>query len=229
MHGCLGSLTLVGRACSCHAVQHDAARRHRIPRSRGRERGRIGWQRAAGHGMRSHVETTMGRHKRLTGPKLRARSRSAQLGEAAGISRAGKNDGKISFGGWREDLAAAGIEITDFIGEAFEGGGRRQDDPAGAGGGRLPGPGPAWRSVRGVRHRHGVAAGELRGGQAAHRRPPRHPRPSARAVTTVRQLSDEQKEIDRLFREGKPQAVERGLCCINPDDLETSSRPIMAR
>jgi len=46
-------------------------------------RGRIGWQRAAGSGRRDHAETTMGRYKHLIGPKLRARSRSAQLGEAA--------------------------------------------------------------------------------------------------------------------------------------------------
>jgi hypothetical protein len=45
--------------------------------------GRIGWQRAAGHGKRNHVETTRGRYKHLIGPKLRARSRSAQLGEIA--------------------------------------------------------------------------------------------------------------------------------------------------
>lgn len=42
--------------------------------------------------------------------------RTALEREAAGISRAGKNDGKISFEGWREDLAAAGIEITDPLG-----------------------------------------------------------------------------------------------------------------
>lgn len=44
--------------------------------------------------------------------------RTALEREAAGISRAGKNDGKISFEGWREDLAAAGIEMTDPIGRA---------------------------------------------------------------------------------------------------------------
>ena len=47
------------------------------------ERGRIGWQRATGYGKRNHAETTMGRYKHLIGPKLRARSRSAQLGEVA--------------------------------------------------------------------------------------------------------------------------------------------------
>jgi hypothetical protein len=47
------------------------------------ERGRIGWQRATGYGKRNHVETTMGRYKHLIGPKLRARSRPAQLGEVA--------------------------------------------------------------------------------------------------------------------------------------------------
>ena len=47
------------------------------------ERGRIGWQRATGYGKRNKTETTMGRYKHLIGPKLRARSRSAQLGEVA--------------------------------------------------------------------------------------------------------------------------------------------------
>ena len=47
------------------------------------ERGRIGWQRATGYGRRNHAETTMGRYKHLIGPKLRARSRQAQLGEVA--------------------------------------------------------------------------------------------------------------------------------------------------
>jgi hypothetical protein len=47
------------------------------------ERGRIGWQRATGYGRRNHAETTMGRYKHLIGPKLRARSRPAQLGEVA--------------------------------------------------------------------------------------------------------------------------------------------------
>ena len=47
------------------------------------ERGRIGWQRATGYGRRNHAETTMGRYKHLIGPKLRARSRSAQHGEVA--------------------------------------------------------------------------------------------------------------------------------------------------
>jgi len=42
--------------------------------------------------------------------------RTALEREAAGISRAGKSDGKISFEGWREDLAGAGIEMTDPIG-----------------------------------------------------------------------------------------------------------------
>ncbi len=47
------------------------------------ERGRIGWQRATGYGKRNQAETTMGRYKHLIGPKLRARSRPAQLGEVA--------------------------------------------------------------------------------------------------------------------------------------------------
>ena len=33
------------------------------------------------YGKRNHAETTMGRYKHLIGPKLRARSRLAQLGE----------------------------------------------------------------------------------------------------------------------------------------------------
>jgi len=47
------------------------------------DRDRIGWQRATGYGRRNHAETTMGRYKHLIGPKLRARSRSAQHGEVA--------------------------------------------------------------------------------------------------------------------------------------------------
>lgn len=47
------------------------------------ERGRMGWQRAAGYGKRNHAETAMGRYKHLIGPKLRARIRPAQLGEVA--------------------------------------------------------------------------------------------------------------------------------------------------
>lgn len=47
------------------------------------EKGRMGWQRAAGYGRRNHVETVIGRYKHLIGPKLRARSLSAQQGEAA--------------------------------------------------------------------------------------------------------------------------------------------------
>ncbi len=45
--------------------------------------GRIGWQRATEYGRRNHAETTIGRYKHLIGPKLRARSGSAQLGEVA--------------------------------------------------------------------------------------------------------------------------------------------------
>ena len=47
------------------------------------DRGRVGWQRATGYGIRNHAETTMGRYKHLIGPKLRDRSRSAQHGEVA--------------------------------------------------------------------------------------------------------------------------------------------------
>ena len=45
------------------------------------ERGRIGWQRATGYGVRNHAETTMSRYKHLIGPRLRARTRSGQQGE----------------------------------------------------------------------------------------------------------------------------------------------------
>ena len=47
------------------------------------ERGRIGWQRATGYGRRNHVETAIGRYKRLIGSELRARTFAAQQGEAA--------------------------------------------------------------------------------------------------------------------------------------------------
>ena len=47
------------------------------------EQGRMGWQRATGYGRRNHVETTIGRYKRLIGPKLRVRGLAAQQGEAA--------------------------------------------------------------------------------------------------------------------------------------------------
>ena len=47
---------------------------------------------------------------------LSAPQRVALTRAAAGISRAGKNDGKISFERWREDLAAGGIEVSDPIG-----------------------------------------------------------------------------------------------------------------
>ena len=47
------------------------------------ERGRMAWQREAGYGRRSHAETAVGRYKALIGPKLRARTLSAQQGEAA--------------------------------------------------------------------------------------------------------------------------------------------------
>ena len=47
------------------------------------ERGRIGWQRATGYGLRNHAETTMSRYKHLIGPRLRARTRPGQGGEVA--------------------------------------------------------------------------------------------------------------------------------------------------
>ena len=45
--------------------------------------GRLGWQKETGYGRRSLVETTMGRHKAIIGPRLRARSLAGQRTEAA--------------------------------------------------------------------------------------------------------------------------------------------------
>ncbi len=47
------------------------------------ERGRIGWQRATGYGLRNQAETAVERYEHLIGPKLRARGRTAQYGEVA--------------------------------------------------------------------------------------------------------------------------------------------------
>jgi len=47
------------------------------------KQGRMAWQQASGYGRRSLVETAIGRHKHLIGPKLRARTLSGQQGEAA--------------------------------------------------------------------------------------------------------------------------------------------------
>jgi len=47
------------------------------------EQGRLAWQATTGCGQRSLVETTMGRHKALIGPRLRARGFAAQRTEAA--------------------------------------------------------------------------------------------------------------------------------------------------
>ena len=43
----------------------------------------MAWQKAAGYGRRSLVETTVGRYKAIIGPKLHARILPAQRGEAA--------------------------------------------------------------------------------------------------------------------------------------------------
>ncbi len=43
----------------------------------------MGWQHATGYGRRNQAETTMGRYKRLIGSRLRARTLTAQQGEAA--------------------------------------------------------------------------------------------------------------------------------------------------
>ena len=47
------------------------------------ERARIGWQCATRYGKRHHAETAINRRKHLIGPKLRARTRPGQRGEAA--------------------------------------------------------------------------------------------------------------------------------------------------
>jgi hypothetical protein len=47
------------------------------------EQGRLAWQVSTGYGQRSLVETTMGRYKTLTGPRLRARGFAGQQTEAA--------------------------------------------------------------------------------------------------------------------------------------------------
>jgi hypothetical protein len=47
------------------------------------ERGRMGWQQAAGYGRRCLVETAIGRCRYLIGLKLRARTLPGQQGEAA--------------------------------------------------------------------------------------------------------------------------------------------------
>jgi hypothetical protein len=47
------------------------------------EQGRLAWQASTGYGQRSLVETTMGRYKTLTGPRLRARGFAAQQTEAS--------------------------------------------------------------------------------------------------------------------------------------------------
>ena len=43
----------------------------------------MAWQKATGYGRRSLVETAVGRYKAIIGPKLRARTLSAQQGEVA--------------------------------------------------------------------------------------------------------------------------------------------------
>ena len=45
-------------------------------------KGRLEWQKATGYGRRSHVETTMGRYKRIIGPQLRAQQTEAAIGVA---------------------------------------------------------------------------------------------------------------------------------------------------
>ena len=45
--------------------------------------GRLGWQEVTGYGRRALVETTMGRHKALVGPRLHARHDAGRRTEAA--------------------------------------------------------------------------------------------------------------------------------------------------
>ncbi len=45
-------------------------------------KGRLGWQKAAGYGRRSHAETAMFRYKAIIGSHLRARTLPAQKTEA---------------------------------------------------------------------------------------------------------------------------------------------------
>jgi hypothetical protein len=47
------------------------------------EQGRLAWQVSTGYGQRSLTETTMGRNKTLTGPRLRACGCATQQTEAA--------------------------------------------------------------------------------------------------------------------------------------------------
>jgi hypothetical protein len=47
------------------------------------EPGRLVWQAATDYGQRALIETTMGRHKALIGPRMRARGFVAQQAEAA--------------------------------------------------------------------------------------------------------------------------------------------------
>ena len=47
------------------------------------ERGRMGWQQAAGYGRRNQAETAIFRYKHLISPRLHPRSLPAQRGEAA--------------------------------------------------------------------------------------------------------------------------------------------------
>jgi hypothetical protein len=47
------------------------------------EQGRSAWRKATGHGLRSLVETAIGRYKALIGPRLRARTLANQQGEVA--------------------------------------------------------------------------------------------------------------------------------------------------
>ena len=47
------------------------------------EQGRSAWRKATGHGLRSLVETAIGRYKALIGPRLRSRGVVNQRGEVA--------------------------------------------------------------------------------------------------------------------------------------------------
>ena len=77
----------------------------------------------------------------LSWDALSAAERAGFARAAAAVSRAGKNDGKISFEGWREDLAAAGIRYdplddrdvahqADAVPDAVDDGPEAADDEA---------------------------------------------------------------------------------------------------
>ena len=83
-HGQLPDVVIPPRASAVPSTDDPAAQTSRNRHIRLiAEKGRMGWQQAAGYGRRSLVETAIGRYKHLIGPKLRARTLPGQQGEAA--------------------------------------------------------------------------------------------------------------------------------------------------